>query len=300
MIDDIKRKCLRKVLKTAARKVRLEVKGKKEMMELCSVQSTHIYWHLWVTKGCSSYCYPDFILLVLHSGFRFTERLQREIQLSMVGSCRTWNKDEPGLGRTKALPSSVPCRVAVIWKVLSGRCESVNVHLYTSYCTQWHGHVPPSQIHHTPTVQACAYTPLIRPLSPDPHPITTTTTTILCFLALSFSSTLFFLQGHFESWICCWMCCAFTGGQIFAPAMQACVCGCEFIVCPSVFGCPSVWYDDHACEVPTYRYFTCISDSCSSLLSVLSSSLAIHTYSGFSFEVNRYRAVHEKKMAAST
>lgn len=141
------------------------------MIELCSVQSTHIHWHLGVTKGCSSYCHPDFILLVLHSGFRFTERLQREIQLSMVGSCRTWNKDEPGLGRTKALPSSVPCRVAVIWKVLSGRRVSVNVHLYTSYCTQWHGHAPPSQIHHTPTVQACAYTPLInQPLTrPPPH-----------------------------------------------------------------------------------------------------------------------------------
>lgn len=141
------------------------------MMELCSVQSTHIHWHLWVTKGCSSYCHPDFILLVLHSGFRFTERLQREIQLSMVGSCRTWNKDEPGLGRTKALPSSVPCRVAVIWKVLSGRRVSVNVHLYTSYCTQWHGHAPPSQIHHTPTVQACAYTPLITTPHPTPTPL---------------------------------------------------------------------------------------------------------------------------------
>lgn len=88
-----------------------------------------------VTKGCSSYCHPGFILLVLHTGFRFPERRQREIQLSMVGSCRTWNKDEPGLGRPKALPSSVPCRAAVIWKVLSGRHMSFNVHLYTSCST---------------------------------------------------------------------------------------------------------------------------------------------------------------------
>lgn len=179
-MDDIKRKRLRKVLKTAARNVRLEVKGKKEMKQLCSVQSTHIHWHLWVTKGCSSYCHPGFILLVLHTGFRFTERLHREIQLSMVGSCRTWNKDEPGLGRPKALPSSVPCRVAVIWKVLSGRRMSVNVHLYTSYCTQWHGHAPPSQIHHTPTVQLVHIHPWWHHLTPPhPHPMTTTTSSIL-------------------------------------------------------------------------------------------------------------------------
>lgn len=174
--------------------MRLEVKEKKEMMELCSVQSTDIHWHLWVTKGCSSYCHPDFILLVLHSGFRFTERLQREIQLSMVGSCRTWNKDEPGLGRTKALPSSVPCRVAVILKVLSGRRVSVNVHLYTSYCTQWHGHAPPSQIHHTPTVQACAYTPLIAPPHPTPTPLLPPPQppSYVCWLCLSLQPSSFF------------------------------------------------------------------------------------------------------------
>lgn len=83
-----------------------------------------------MTKGCSSYCHPGFILLALHTAFRFTERRQREIQLSMVGSCRTWNKDEPGLGRPRALPSSLPCRVAVIWMVLSGR------HMSMSTCTQ--------------------------------------------------------------------------------------------------------------------------------------------------------------------
>lgn len=55
------------------------------------------------------------------TGFRFTKRFQREIQLSMVGSCGTWNMDEPGLGRPKALPSSLPCRASVIWIVLSGR-----------------------------------------------------------------------------------------------------------------------------------------------------------------------------------
>lgn len=43
MMDDIKKKWLREVLKTAGRNVRLTVKGKKEMKELCSVQSTHIH-----------------------------------------------------------------------------------------------------------------------------------------------------------------------------------------------------------------------------------------------------------------
>lgn len=46
----------------------------------------------------------------------------------MVGSRRTWNTDEPGLGRPKALPSSAPCRASVIWMVLSGRHMPVNVH----------------------------------------------------------------------------------------------------------------------------------------------------------------------------
>lgn len=46
----------------------------------------------------------------------------------MVGSRRTWNTDEPGLGRPKALPSSAPCRASVIWMVLSGRRMPVNVH----------------------------------------------------------------------------------------------------------------------------------------------------------------------------
>lgn len=117
-----------------------------------------------MTKGCSSYCHPGFILLALHTGFRFTERRQREIQLSMVGSCRTWNKDQPGLGRPRALPSSVPCRVAVIWMVLSGRHMSVNVHLYTSYCAWCHGRTPPPQIHHSPTVQLMH----VLPRSPPP------------------------------------------------------------------------------------------------------------------------------------
>lgn len=46
----------------------------------------------------------------------------------MVRSYGTWNTDELGLGRPKALPSSVPCRVSVIWMVLSGRHMLVNVH----------------------------------------------------------------------------------------------------------------------------------------------------------------------------
>lgn len=46
----------------------------------------------------------------------------------MVGSRGTWNRDEPGLGRPKALPSSMPCRASVIWMVLSRRHMPVNVH----------------------------------------------------------------------------------------------------------------------------------------------------------------------------
>lgn len=50
-------------------------------------------------KGCSSYCHPGLIPLARCTAFRFTPRLRREILLSMVGSSRTWNTDEPGLGR---------------------------------------------------------------------------------------------------------------------------------------------------------------------------------------------------------
>lgn len=61
----------------------------------------------------------------------------------MVGSCGTWNTDEPGLGRPKALPSSVPCRASVIWMVLSGWHMPVNVQrphtqrLAVSYAAAW-------------------------------------------------------------------------------------------------------------------------------------------------------------------
>lgn len=46
----------------------------------------------------------------------------------MVGSSRTWNTDEPGLGRPKALPSSAPCRASVIcgWRSVGDTCLSVS------------------------------------------------------------------------------------------------------------------------------------------------------------------------------
>lgn len=109
-----------------------------------------------------------------------------------------------------------------------------------STCT--HAHIADTRHLHKsttlPQCSLCIYTPNTMPPPPtpaSPHRIppapitTTTTTTILCFQALSFSSTLFFLQGHFESWICCWMC---------FDCSDSCSCyismvhGCEFIVCP--------------------------------------------------------------------
>lgn len=129
-----------------------------------------------MTKGCSSYCHPGLILLVWRAGFRFAERLQREILLSMVGSRRTWNTDEPGLGRPKALPSSAPCMASVIWMVLSGRHMPVSVHwLNTQRLEVLHTVTQPHATSgKSPTLPQCRsfYTPLSskHPPHPPTHP----------------------------------------------------------------------------------------------------------------------------------
>lgn len=126
-----------------------------------------------------------------------------------------------------------------------------------------------------------------------PITTTTTTTTISCFQGRSFPPALFFfLQGHFESRMCCWMCGVFTDVPTLAPAASyiSLVRGREFIACPYSL-CVHLRVN-HICEVPIYRYSMCISDFSSSLLSVLSCVLVSHAY--FSSEVNTYWALHEK------
>lgn len=135
----------------------------------------------------------------------------------MVGSSRTWNTDEPGLGRPKALPSSAPRRTSVIWMVLSGRHMPVNVHLHTQRLKVSH---PVTWTHATttnPLLSSSATYIHLRPPSP-PHPT-------LRFQSLSFrshplpspSDCVFSLWSHQMSrCVCCWMCFVFTGVCMFA------------------------------------------------------------------------------------
>lgn len=87
----------------------------------------------------------------------------------MVGSSRTWNTDEPGLGRPKALPSSAPRRTSVIWMVLSGRHMPVNVHLHTQRLQVSH---PVTWTHATTTnpllSSSATYIHLCPPRPPPP------------------------------------------------------------------------------------------------------------------------------------
>lgn len=134
----------------------------------------------------------------------------------MVGSRRTWNTDEPGLGRPKALPSSAPCRASVIWMVLSGRHMPVNVHwLHTQRLEVLHAltwpHAtsinPPAShgdahlytsVHQAPPSQPsisnpCLYPPPSRTICPCCDLITSQTA-----------------PGHLTRCMCYWVCCVFT------------------------------------------------------------------------------------------
>lgn len=144
----------------------------------------------------------------------------------MVGSRRTWNTDEPGLGRPKALPSSAPCRASVIWMVLSGRHMPVNVHrLHTQRLEVLRAVTWP---------HATAINPLLS--HSDAHPYTSVPPH---FQSLSLSPLLFPLHmtmcshcdlitsrtalGHLARCMCYWMCCVFTGVWMFAcTSMSGC------------------------------------------------------------------------------
>lgn len=145
----------------------------------------------------------------------------------MVGSRRTWNTDEPGLGRPKALPSSAPCMASVIWMVLSGRHMPVSVHwLNTQRLEVLHTVTRPHATSgKSPTLPQCRS--FYTPLSTKPPP-----QLILHFQSPSLSPLLFPLHmttcshcdlitprtalGHLARCMCYGMRCVFTGVWAFA------------------------------------------------------------------------------------
>lgn len=142
----------------------------------------------------------------------------------MVGSRRTWNTDEPGLGRPKALPSSVPCRVSVIWMVLSGRHMPVNVHwLHTQQLKVLHTLTwPHATSTNPPTLPPCrSSTHLCPPSSPPSlpsisnlvfisHPVLSPHDCVLTVI-----SSRFVPLGHLARCMCYWMCCVFRRVWLF-------------------------------------------------------------------------------------
>lgn len=146
----------------------------------------------------------------------------------MVGSRRTWNTDEPGLGRPKALPSSAPCRASVIWMVLSGRHMPVNVHclhtqrLEVSHAVTW----PHATSTNPPLSHSAAHlytsvrqsSPLLAlhfqssSLSPLLFPLHMTICSY-CDL-ITFQTAL----DHLARCMCHWKCCVFTGVWVFGLA----------------------------------------------------------------------------------
>lgn len=144
----------------------------------------------------------------------------------MVGSCRTWNTDEPGLGRPKALPSSAPCRASVIWMVLSGRHMPVNVHwLHTQRLEVLHAVTWPHASSTNPPLSYSAahlYTSVRQapPLltlhfqSPSLSPLLFPLHMTMCSYCDLITSRA--VLGYLARCMCYLMCCVFTGVWMFA------------------------------------------------------------------------------------
>lgn len=142
----------------------------------------------------------------------------------MVGSRRTWNTDELGLGRPKALPSSAPCRAPVIWMVLSGRHMPVNVRwlhaqrLEVSRAAMWsHATSANPSLSHS---AAHLYTSVRQhhpSSSASPPPSISNPCLYLssCFLSTRLCSYCDLITprttpAHLARCMCRWMCCVFT------------------------------------------------------------------------------------------
>lgn len=238
----------------------------------------------------------------------------------MVGSRRTWNTDEPGLGRPKALPSSAPCMASVIWMVLSGRHMPVSVHWLNTqrlevFYTVTQPHATSGK---SPTLPQCRsfYTPLSS--KHPPHPPTHPPFPIPVFISPPVPSPhdyVFLLWSHHapnrtrplsQMYVLLDALCVYRG-------LGVCLCvrvrhglkhdtimqhgAWVWIYClSSVFVCPSVCTDDRACQGPIccpHWVLLVVSPFCPVLK-------ADGTCTRFSSAVNTYWAVHEREMTASS
>lgn len=92
-----------------------------------------------------------------------------------------------------------------------------------------------------------------------------------------FPGPVVFLQGPLKAG-CSTECFVFTGVQVLSPVLHKCGARLWIYCLTSAFVYPPVRCDNHACQVPIYRQVTCTSDFFSSLLFVLSCTLAGNTH----------------------